>query len=331
MDTPTPGTREWLDQVCEEVIEPTRPIIDPHHHLWPPGEGLPYGLEDLRRDVDDGHRVVRTVFVQCGAAHDRTLPDHLAPVGETRFVAAESARDPHHLIGGIVAHADLRRADLDDVLDAHVEAGGGLVKGIRHALASAEHPEHLTIAGRAPRDLAHDPDFRRGVARLGDRGLTYDSWHYHHQNRDFVALARAVPGTTMVLDHFGTPLGVGPWASRRDEIEDQWRADIVAIASCPNTVAKIGGMAMVDNGYGWDRAPRPPTSDEFVAAQRDRYLHTIEAFGPDRCMFESNFPMDRMSLSYRTLWNAFKKIAAGFSESEKSAMFHDTAARVYSL
>ena len=315
----------------EEVIDPSRPIIDPHHHLWPPGEGLPYGLDNLHSDVDDGHNIVRTVFVQCGAAQDRGAPEHLAPVGETRFVAGESARDPRHLIGGIVSHADLRRADLDDILDAHHEAGGDLFKGIRHALASAEQPEYLTIAGRAPRDLAHDGDFQRGVARLGDRGLTYDSWHYHHQNIDFLALARAVPHTTMVLDHFGTPLGVGPWASQRDEIAEKWRADITAIAACPNTVAKIGGMAMVDNGFGWDTAVRPPTSDEFVAAQRDWYLHTIDAFGPDRCMFESNFPMDRMSLSYRTLWNAFKKIADGFTATEKSAMFHDTAARVYSL
>lgn len=326
-----PGTQQWLDLAREEVIDPDRPIIDPHHHLWPAGEGLPYGLDQLHADADDGHRIVRTVFVQCGAAQDHSLPDHLAPLGETRFVAAESARDPGHLIGGIVAHADLRRGDLDVILDMHAESGGDLFKGIRHALASAEHPEHLTIAGRAPRDLAHDPSFRRGLARLGERGLTYDSWHYHYQNVDFLALARAVPGTTMVLDHFGTPLGVGPYAARRDEIFETWRADISAIAACPNTVAKIGGMAMVDNGYGWDRADRPPSSDEFVAAQRDWYLHTIDAFGPDRCMFESNFPMDRMSLSYRTLWNAFKKIAAGYSDHEKSALFHDTAARVYSL
>jgi len=331
MGGPAPGSQEWLDLVVEDVLEPDRPIIDPHHHLWPPGEGLPYGLADLHADADSGHRIDRTVFVECGAARDRSLPDHLAPLGETRFVAAESARDPRALIGGIVAHADLRRDDLDDILDLHAESGGALFKGIRHALASAEHPEHLTIAGRAPRDLAHDADFRRGVARLGDRGLTYDSWHYHHQNGDFLALARAVPGTTMVLDHFGTPLGVGPWVARRAEILGDWRRDITAIAACPNTVAKIGGMAMVDNGFGWDTAGRPPTSDEFVGAQREFYLHTIDAFGPQRCMFESNFPMDRMSLSYRTLWNAFKKIAAGFDDAEKSALFHDTAARVYSL
>lgn len=331
MTRPTPGSEDWLDLVVEEVIDPERPIVDPHHHLWPPGGALPYGLAELHADAGDGHRVVRTVFVECGAARDTDVPEHLAPVAETRFVAGESARDPQHLIGGIVASADLRHPALDDVLDAHTEAGGGLFKGIRHALARAEHPEALRIPGRAPLGLAADPAFRRGVARLGDRGLTYDTWHYHYQNREFLELARAVPGTTMVLDHFGTPLGVGPYASQRAEIHRQWKADIAEIARCPNVVAKLGGMAMPDNGFGWHEAERPPTSDEFVAAQRDWYLHTIDCFGPERCMFESNFPVDRWSLSYRTVWNAFKKIAAPFTDAEQDDLFRGTATRVYRL
>ena len=331
MANPAPGTQDWLDLVVEDVIDPGRPIVDPHHHLWPPGGYLPYGLDELRADTGDGHRIVRTVFVECGAAYDRDAPEQLVTVGETRFVAGESARDPDHLIGGIVASADLRRADLDDVLDAHAEAGGELFKGIRDALASAEHPEVLRIPGGAERHLSTDPAFRRGVARLGERGLSYDTWHYHYQNRDFLELARATPGTTMVLDHFGTPLGVGPYLAERDEIVARWRDDIAEIATCPNVVAKLGGLAMPDNGFGWDGANRPPTSDEFVAAQRDWYLHTIECFGPERCMFESNFPVDRFSLSYRTVWNAFKKIAAEFDDAEQDAMFRVTAERAYRL
>ncbi|MDY7099852.1 MAG: amidohydrolase family protein [Actinomycetota bacterium] len=326
-----PGTQEWFDQVIEDVVEPERPIVDPHHHLWPDGGALPYGLDQLHADTADGHRIERTVFIECHAAYDVDAPEHLAPLGETRFVTGESARDPDHLIGGIVASADLRRDDLDDILDAHVEIAGGLFKGIRHAIASAEHPETLTIPGRAPRDLAADADFRRGVARLGERGLTYDSWHYHHQQREFLELARAVPGTTMVLDHFGTPLGVGPYAGRRDEILATWKDDLAAIAACPNVVAKLGGMAMPDNGFGWHTAERPATSDELVAAQRDWYLHTIDRFGPERCMFESNFPVDRFSLSYRTFWNAAKKIAADFDDAERDALFRTTAGRVYRL
>ncbi|MEZ5296317.1 MAG: amidohydrolase family protein [Ilumatobacteraceae bacterium] len=331
MTTPAPGTQAWLDQVVEDVIDPDRPIVDPHHHLWPPGGAMPYGMDDLHADTGDGHRIDRTVFIECRSSYDHDAPEHLRSLGETRFVAEQAAADPTGLIGAIVASVDLRRDDVDQLLDLHVEAGHGLFRGIRHALASATHPEVLAIPGRAPRDLAAQPAFRRGVARLGERGFTYDSWHYHDQLPDFLDLARATPGTTMVLDHFGTPLGVGPWADRRSEIFERWKTDIAAVAECPNVVAKLGGMAMPDNGFGWHVAERPPTSDEFVTAQRAYYLHTIECFGPERCMFESNFPVDRMSLSYRTVWNAFKKIAAPFTPDEQDAMFRGTATSVYSL
>lgn len=331
MSTVTPGTQAWLDQVVEDVVEPDLAIVDPHHHLWPAGGALPYGLAELHADTGDGHRVEQTVFVECHAAYRTDGDPELAPVGETEFVAGEALRDPAHLIAAIVAHADLRSPRLDEVLDAHEAAGQGLFRGIRDALSSALHPETLMIPGRAPAGLAADPVFRAGVRRLGERDLTYDTWHYHHQNRELLELARAVPGTTMVLDHFGTPLGVGPYAGRRDEIFEQWRDDITELARCENVVAKLGGLAMPDNGFGWNAADRPPTSDEFMAAQAPYYLHTIEAFGPERCMFESNFPVDRFSLSYRTVWNAFKKMTAGFSADERDAMFRGTARRVYRL
>jgi len=185
-----PGTQAWLDLVDEEIVEPDLAIIDPHHHLWPPGHGLPYGLDELHADARSGHRVVRTVFVECGAAYRGDAPQAFRPVGETEFVAGESARDPEHLIGGIVAHADLRLPELDAVLDAHESAGQGLFRGIRHALSHAREPEILTIPGRAPADLYLDGAFRSGVARLGERGLTFDTWQYHYQNRELVELAR---------------------------------------------------------------------------------------------------------------------------------------------
>jgi predicted TIM-barrel fold metal-dependent hydrolase len=329
MTAPVPGTQEWLDLVVEDVVEPDLPIIDPHHHLWPVGGALPYGPAELAADAASGHRVVHTVFMECHAAYRPDGPEHLRVLGETEFVTAAALADPDRLIGALVAHADLRREDLDEILDAHVELSQGLFRGIRDALSSAEHPEILAIPGRAPKGLYADPAFRRGVARLGERGFTYDSWHYHHQNREFLELARAAPGTTMVLDHFGTPLGVGPYADRREEIFEQWKLDIADIAACPNTVAKLGGLAMIDNGFGWHTADRPPTSDEFLAVQRRWYLHAIECFGPERCMFESNFPVDRFSLSYRTLWNAFKRLTAEFSADERTAMFSGTAARIY--
>jgi L-fuconolactonase len=341
MTHPAPGTPEWLALVHEPVLDPDRPIIDPHHHLWR-RPGFDYLLDDLWADTGSGHRIEMTVFVECGASYRDAGPEHLRPVGETEFVRAiaeASARGAVHAgsrsaarISGIVGRADLTLAErVEEVLAAHEVAGGGLFRGIRHAGARDPHPEALTIPGRAPEGLYGRADFRAGMKRLGALGYTYDTWHYHHQNRDFAALARAVPDTPMVLDHFGTPLGVGPYAGRREEIFEAWRRDIEEIAACPNVVAKLGGLAMPDNGFGWDRASRPPTSDEFVAAQSRYYLHAIDAFGPARCMFESNFPVDKRSLPYAVLWNGLKKIAARFTDEEQDLMFRATAARVYRL
>ena len=340
MSAPKPGTPQWLAQVQEPTVDPSRRIVDPHHHLWrrPTGD---YLLDDLWGDTEavgsDGqsHNVERTVFVECRACYREDGPEHLRCVGETEFVAevaAASANGDGATIAGIVSHANLTLGEgVAEVLDAHQEAGAGLFRGIRHSGARDPHPEHLRIAGRAPEGLYARDDFRRGMKVLGDRGLTFDTWHYHHQNRDFAALARAVPETTMILDHFGTPLGVGPYADQREEIFEAWKDDIAEIAECPNVVAKIGGLAMPDNGFGWSERATPAASDELVAAQRRYYLHTIESFGPDRCMFESNFPVDKLSIGYHPLYNALKKIAADFSDDEQDAMFYRTAARVYSL
>ncbi|MCP4755291.1 MAG: amidohydrolase family protein, partial [Proteobacteria bacterium] len=235
-------------------------------------------------------------------------------------------------IAGIVARADLTTGDLvEETLDAHETAGDGLFRGIRHAGAWEENQEALMIRVANIKDLYARKDFRQGLSVLGRRGLTYDTWHYHHQNEAYIELAQAVPDTTMILDHFGTPLGVGPYEGKREEIFEKWKKDMVRIAKCDNVVVKLGGLAMPDNGFGWHLGAVPPTSDEFVAAQKRYYLHTIECFGPNRCMFESNFPVDRLSLSYHVVWNGFKKMVADFSEDEKNMMFSGTAERVYSL
>lgn len=331
-----PGSQEWLDQVHETVVDPDRPIIDPHHHLWPTGGALPYGLAELHGDTDDGHNVVGTVFVECGAAYRTDGPKHLRPVGETEFVAAQAElsanADGRAPIQGIVGRADLRDLDnIDEVLDAHERAGNGLFRGIRHAIARAPEPEAMRIPGRSPEGLSTDPNFRTGVARLGERGLTYDSWHYHHQNVEFAELAAAVRGTTMILDHFGTPIGVGSFAGKADEVFEAWKVGLDAAAAQPNVVAKIGGLAMPDNGFGWDQRETPPTSDEFVEAQARYYHYTINRFGPERCMFESNFPVDRFSLSYRTVWNGFKKLVADYPEASVDRMLTGTAREVYRL
>lgn len=326
---------DWLMQVREEIIDPAREIVDPHHHLWHVQQTL-YDLEDLWSDTDDGHNVVQTVFMECGSSYDDDAPDHLKPVGETRYIAdraEQSAKaEGKATIAGIIAHADLTGPHLDEVLDAHTAEGKGLFRGIRHAGARIDKSVGASIPGLAPERLYADPKFRAGVVRLGERGLTYDTWHYHTQNRDFLEMAQAVPDTQIILDHFGTPVGIGPYAGKRDEIFDVWKDDVAAIAeSCPNVVAKLGGMAMPDNGFGWDKQGVPPTSDEFVEAQGRYYHHMIKCFGPDRCMFESNFPVDRLSLSYHVLWNGLKKIAANYSDDDQNLMFSGTARRIYRL
>ena len=328
---------EWLARVREDVIDPDREIVDPHHHLWPKPNrhGIVYGLEDLWRDTDDGHKVTQTIFMECGAAYRENGPAHMKPVGETEYVTQMAERtntEPGKAtIAVIIAHADLRLPpeQLDEALDAHAAAASGLFRGIRHAGPFDASSACFRIRPRSPEGLYRDEDFRRGVAQLGDRGLTYDTWNYHHQILDFRDLAAAVPGTVMVLDHFGTPLGAGPYEGKRDACFARWKDDIAAVAAQPNVYAKLGGLAMPDNGFGWDMSDSPPTSDEFVEAQAKYYHHAIECFGPERCMFESNFPVDRLSLSYRTLWNGLKKIAADYSEFEKTALFAGTARRVY--
>ena len=336
MPMPTPNTEEWYAAVREEIVDPGRPIIDPHHHLWETTSMWgTYVLDDLWADTESGHNIEKTVFIDCRSGYRQDGPEHLKPVGETEFVAGVAAesvkREGAATIAGIVSHADmLLGEDVQEVLEAHEAAGLGLFRGIRHA-GPYDTTGTLTNAGRGRPCPYGEDEFRVGVRTLGRLGYTYDTWHFYHQNRDYLALAQAVPDTTMVLDHFGTPLGVGAYAGRQEEIFAQWKDDIAAIAGCPNVVAKLGGLAMPDNGFGWEQRDRPPTSDEFVAAQRRYYLHTIECFGPDRCMFESNFPVDRLSISYHVMWNGMKKIVADFSQDEKDAMFYGTAARVYRL
>jgi predicted TIM-barrel fold metal-dependent hydrolase len=332
-----PGSREWLDQVQEEIIDPEREIVDPHHHLWRERRWFPYLLADLWADTGSGHNITKTVFVQCRSSYRTEGPEHFKPVGETEFVAeiAEQSRqgaENQARIAGIVSHANLTLGSLvEEVLDAHEEAGRGMFRGIRHAGAREKDQGALMIPGLGEKDLFLREDFRQGVKLLGRRGLTYESWHYHHQIKSFTELARAVPDTLIILDHFGTPLGVGPYRGKRSEIFREWKKDIAELAGCDNVYAKLGGMAMPDNGFDWHLQAVPPTSDEFVKAQKEYYLHTIECFGPQRCMFESNFPVDRLSISYHVLWNGFKKIAAEFSEKEKDMLFSGTATRVYNL
>jgi predicted TIM-barrel fold metal-dependent hydrolase len=332
------GTRDsWLAQVNEPALQPALPIVDPHHHFWDYPASR-YLLDDLLRDTGSGHRVVATVFVECASMYRADGPVPMRPVGETEFVngiAAQSASGnygPTRAAAGIVSFADLTLgAAVEPVLRAHIAAAPARFRGIRHAAGFDPSPEVRNSHTNPPADLYALPRFREGFARLAPLGLSFDAWNYHPQIPALTDLARAFPDTTIILDHFGGPLGIGPYAGKRAEIFARWKNDIADLARCPNVVAKLGGINMAVNGFGWHKRPMPPTSDELVAATRDYYLHAIDRLGPARCMFESNFPVDRLSCSYAVLWNAFKKIAAGFTAAEQADLFYATAARVYRL
>ena len=334
--------QQWLALHEEEVLEPDLPICDPHHHLWDANVHQHvqprYLLDEILEDIGSGHNIVSTVFIECGAMFRADGPDDLRPVGETEFVNGIAAMSASGLYGpvriahGIVGTVDLRiGARAGEVLDAHVAAGGGRFRGIRRAVAWDAADAIRNHRTDPPRGLMLQEDYRRGFAELGPRGLTFEAWCYHTQIPEVTDLARTFPETTIILDHFGGPLGTGPYAGRIDEIYEDWKPMISELATCPNVVAKLGGINMDVNGYDWHRRERPPSSAELAEATRRWYEFAIEAFGAERCMFESNFPVDKLSCSYQVVWNAFKRIAAGCSDDEKALLFHDTAARVYRL
>jgi L-fuconolactonase len=331
----------WLDSLEEEVLEPDLPICDPHHHLWDLRRGAlqeRYLLDEILADVGSGHNVVSTVFIECGAMFKADGPVALQCVGETEFVNGIAAMSASGLYGkariaaGIVGTVDLRiGAAAGEVLDQHIAAGCGRFRGIRRGAfwhASPDIDNHRT---NPPEGLLLREDFRTGFKELAPRKLSFEVWCAHTQIADAISLARAFPDTIIVLDHFGGPIGIGPYAGKQDEVFAYWRTQIDELARCANVIAKLGGLNMAVNGFGWERRPLPPTSTELMGATRRYFEHAIDRFGTDRCMFESNFPVDKLSCSYRVLWNAFKRLTAAYSADERADLFHGTAQRVYRL
>ena len=336
-----PKNQAWLDLTPETALEPDLPIVDPHHHLWDgsPGRMQPrYLLDEVLADTGSGHNVVSTVFIECGSMFKADGPEAMRPVGEVEFVngiAAMSASGTYgdtRIAAGIIGTANLRLGDaVADVLDASIAAGGGRYRGIRVACARDDDPAVPGHRTNPPPHLFEQADFRAGFKHLAPRNLSFELWLYHPQIPDATSLARAFPDTTLVLNHFGGPIGVGTYAGKRDEVFAQWKRDIDELSRCQNVVAKLGGIAMEVNGYAWHDKPKPPTSEELMEATRHYYEYTIERFTPQRCMFESNFPVDKLSASYVTVWNSFKRLTHGYSAADRAALFHDTAARVYRL
>ena len=332
---------EWLARIAEPTLEPELPICDPHHHLWdfrPYGVARRYLLDEFLEDLSGGHNIVSTVFIECGTMFKASGPDEYRPIGETEFAAgiaamSESGRyGPTRIAAGIVGTAYLELGDAAaEVLDRQILAAGGRFRGIRQGAAWHESPDVPNHRTEPPPDLYLDTRFREGFRHLAPRGLSFEGWCYHPQIPALTDLARAFPDTTIVLDHFGGPLGVGPFAGKGDEVFEEWRRSIGPLADCPNVFAKLGGMAMEVNGFGWHERGDPPTSEALMGATRRYYEHTIERFGVERCMFESNFPVEKVSCSYHVLWNSFKRLTASWSADERARLFHDTAAEVYRI
>ena len=343
--------------MTETILEPDLPIIDPHHHLWDLSMMVPmfpephhpfietllpvgyYAFDQFNEEVTaSGHNIIGTVFMECGAFYNAAYGEALKTVGEVEFVNGVAAQSASGLYGngrlcaGIVGHADLMLgAKAGEVLDALQAASPNRFKGIRHQGAWDADPSVLGPPFHAPAELYRDATFREGFAELGKRGLTFDAWVLEPQIKDVIDLARAFPDQPICLDHCGTPLGIASYAGRLDERFGSWAADIRELATCENVSVKLGGLAMAFCALP-EEGPAAGWSSEALAPLWKPYIETcIEAFGPSRSMFESNYPVDRWGASYSVLWNTFKRITAAASDVEKAALYAGNAARFYGL
>ena len=331
--------KAWLAKHTEPALEPDLPIIDPHHHFWDNPHRGTYLLPDLLADIGGGHNIVSTVFLECRAMYRKAGSREMAPVGEVEFVngiAAMSASGnygPCRVAEAIVGGGELTvGAKVRELFEAEIAVAGGRLRGIRHGVAWDEHKAVSDFASRTvPLHQVMDPKFREGFAELAPLGLSFESWQYHSQLPDAIDLARSFPGTTIILNHVGGVLGVGPYSGHRQEVLAGWKKNIADLAKCPNVYMKLGGIGMVSFGFDFHERDVPPSSEDLAAAWRQYVEPCIEAFGVNRCMFESNFPPDKQSCGYTELWNAFKRITSGASAAEKTALYSGTAARVYRI
>jgi L-fuconolactonase len=333
---------DWLATRLEEPLEPDQLIVDPHHHLFV-RPGLRYLLDEFLSDLRTGHNVRATVFVQARAMLRATGPEAMKSIGETEFANGVAAMCASGYGGvqacaGIVGFADLLLGDsVRPVLEAHIAASGGLASaggrfcGIRHIVAWDADRALLNPAYPTSEDMLAGTTFRAGFAQLARLGLSYDAWLYFHQIPRLAALARAFPETPIVLNHCGGVLGIGRYAGNRHEVFGAWSAELDELATCPNVMVKLGGLGMRLSGFNFETKVRAPSSDELAEAWRPYMERCIEAFGSSRCMFESNFPIDKGSYSYGVGWNAMKRIASGASREEKADLFWRSAARFYRL
>lgn len=329
---------QWLSQQQEAILEPELPIIDAHHHMWVRPGGR-YFLDDFLAEAQSGHNIKASVFVECGSFYRKNATALMAPLGEVEFangaaaMAASSTYNSTLVCAGIVGTADISvGAAVAEVLDAQIAAGGGRFRGIRVSTKWDADDELNTTRYIVPRDVMQDKDFRAGFAMLAPRKLSFDAMIYHPQILELAALARAFPDTTIVLNHIGGLIAsTRTYLARKDAAIAQWQSHMAELAKCPNVFVKLGGLGMPYLGLGFEKRAAPASSAQLAASWGPLFKHCIDNFGPQRCMFESNFPPDRDSVSYAVIWNTFKRIAAGYSADEKHALFYGAAAKAYRL
>jgi L-fuconolactonase len=334
---------DWLATRREAPLDPGQLIVDAHHHLYD-RPGARYLLDDMLADLRSGHDVRATVFVQARSMLRASGPEPMKPIGETEFangVAAMCASGSYgdvRVCDAIVGFADLRIGDaVRPVLDAHIAAtggpaaSGGRFRGIRHIAAWDPDPVLLNPAYPTSEDMLDTPEFREGFAHLSALSLSFDAWLFFHQIPRLTALARAFPQTPIVLNHCGGILGTGRYAGRSEEVFAQWSASLRELATCPNVMVKLGGLGMRLSGFAFETTEPAPSSNQLADAWRRWIEFCIEVFGSTRCMFESNFPADKVSYDYCIGWNAMKRIVAGASAEEKADLFWRSASRFYRL
>ncbi|MGK0172890.1 MAG: L-fuconolactonase [Gammaproteobacteria bacterium] len=324
----------WLGQLTEDIIEPNLAIVDPHHHLWV-REGGPYLLPELLTDLYSGHNVTSTVFAECHSMYRPFGDVALRPVGETEFVAGVAAMSESGNFGSsracavMFGGADLTLgAAVERVLDAHVQAAGGRFRGVRFSTGWHAHEKIRNVAPHE--SMLRDPRVREGLGVLQRMGLAFDSWLYHPQLEEVAEIAAAFPDLTIVLNHVGSPILGGPYRGKTDDVFSAWKTGIATVAPHANVVMKLGALPIRMPGSSADRS-QPPGSEEVANAWRPWIEHCIESFGPSRCMFESNFPVQRAWCSYQVVWNAFKRLATSASADEKADLFSGTATRAYRI
>jgi L-fuconolactonase len=332
-----PVRQEWLAKRTEEILEPGLPIVDPHHHLWD-APRYRYMFPELLADLGSGHNIVATMYEQAREMYRADGPEELKSLGETEFitgVAAMSASGkygPTKCIAGITGFVDLRLGSrAKGVIERHISVSDGRLRAIRNGSTWSEDPVLKPMSSGMPQGLLLDKTFREGVATLAGLNLAFDAWMFQTQLGDLVDLARAFPQTTIVLNHVGGPVEIGPYAGKRDEAFKEWRGLIQQIAAFPNTYVKLGGLGMRMIGFDFFNNAEPPASEDLAKAWKPYIETCIAAFGPQRSMFESNFPVDKGTCSYPVLWNAFKRLAAGHSADEKTALFSGAAKKAYRL